>query len=122
MTITGIPTQNLLNITSAVRPKGTPSLQDAVPKSISASNEHTVELLSELRTILSSIPTESPPGSEDIYGLDTSIAFGSEDLVWMNGGPQGCGHGESSVKATEEDKVKFKRAIAIVKELQTKDA
>lgn len=40
----------------------------------------------------------------------------------MNGGPQGCGHGESSVKATEEDKVKFKRAIAIVKELQTKDA
>ena len=122
MTITGIPTQNLLNITSAVRPKGTPSLQDAVPKSISASNEHTVELLSELRTILSSIPTESPPGSEDIYGLDTSIAFGSEDLVWMNGGPQGCGHGESSVKETEEDKEKFKRAIAIVKELQTKDA
>ncbi|KAM5539792.1 hypothetical protein V8D89_006605 [Ganoderma adspersum] len=122
ITITGIPTQNLLNITSAVRPKGTPSLQDALPKSISASNEHTVELVSELRTILGSIPTESPPGSEDIYGLDTSIAFGTEGFEWINGGPQGCGHGESSVQATAEDKAKFKRAVAIVKELQAKDA
>ncbi|KAI0349624.1 hypothetical protein OH77DRAFT_1221631 [Trametes cingulata] len=122
ITVTGIPTQNLLNITSAVRPKGTPSLQDAVPKSISAADAHTAALVNELKDILKSIPTESPPGSEDIYGMDTSIAFGSEDLVWQNGGPQGCGHGESSVKATEEDKAKFRRAVEIVKELQAKDA
>ncbi|KAI0672584.1 hypothetical protein C8Q78DRAFT_971070 [Trametes maxima] len=122
ITITGIPTQNLLNISSAVRPKGTPSLQDAVPKSISAADAHTAELVNELKDILKSIPTESPPGSEDIYGLDTSIAFGSEDLVWQNGSPQGCGRGESSVKPTEDDKTKFKRAVEIVKELQAKDA
>ncbi|KAI8974034.1 hypothetical protein BD414DRAFT_189248 [Trametes punicea] len=122
VTITGIPSQNLLNITSAVRPKGTPSLQDAVPKSISAANAHTAALVNELKDILKSIPTESPPGSEDIYGMDTSIAFGCDDFMWMNGGPQGCGHGESTVKATEEDKAKFKRAVHIVEELQAKDA
>ncbi|KAI0656694.1 hypothetical protein C8Q70DRAFT_920902 [Cubamyces menziesii] len=122
VTITGIPTQNLLNITSAVRPKGTPSLQDAVPKSISAADAHTAALVNELKGILKSIPTESPPGSEDIYGMDTSIAFGCDDFMWQNGGPQGCGTGESSVKATDEDKAKFKRAVEIVKELQAKDA
>ncbi|KAI0752974.1 hypothetical protein C8Q80DRAFT_1267428 [Daedaleopsis nitida] len=122
VTITGIPTQNLLNITSAVRPKGTPSLQDAVPKSISAKDEHTAALVTELRSILQSLPTESPPGSQDIYGLDTSIAFGCDDFMWQNGGPQGCGGGESEVQATEEQKAKFKRAVEIVKEIQEKDA
>ncbi|EIW53769.1 uncharacterized protein TRAVEDRAFT_134014 [Trametes versicolor FP-101664 SS1] len=122
ITITGIPTQNLLNITSAVRPKGTPSLQDGAPKSLSAADAHTAALVAELKHILSTIPTESPPGSADIYGLDTSIAFGSDDLVWQNGGPQGCGGGQSSVVPTEEEKAKFVRAVAIVKELQGKAA
>ncbi|TFY54976.1 hypothetical protein EVJ58_g8542 [Rhodofomes roseus] len=72
--------------------------------------------------ILKSIPTEQPPGSEDIYGLDTSIAFGSDDLMWMNGGPAGCGTGRSTVQATEEDKAKFKRAVKIVQELLEKAA
>ncbi|TBU40678.1 hypothetical protein BD309DRAFT_329627 [Dichomitus squalens] len=122
ITVTAIPTQNLLNITSAVRPKGTPSLQAAVPKSISAANDHTVALVTELREILQSIPTEYPPGVEDIYGLNTSIAFGTDGFEWANGGPQGCGHGESQVKPTEEQKAKFKRAVEIVKELQAKEA
>ncbi|KAI0759398.1 hypothetical protein BD413DRAFT_487927 [Trametes elegans] len=120
ITVTSVPTQNLLNITSAVRPKGTPSLQDALPRSLPASDADTVALVSELRDILRAIPTESPPGSEDIYGLDTSIAFGSDDFFWQNGGPQGCGQGESEVKPTEEDKAKFKRAVEIVEELQAK--
>lgn len=122
VTITGIPTQNLLNITAAVRPKGTPTLQDAVPKSISAQNDHTAALVTELRSILQDLPTEFPPGSEDIYGLDTSIAFGCDDFMWQNGGPQGCGGGTSSVHPTEEQKTKFKRAVEIVKEIQAKDA
>lgn len=122
MTITGLPSQNLLNITSAVRPDGTPSLQDLAPKSISAQDAHTAALVLELRAILQEIPTESPPGSQDIYGLDTSLAFGSDDFMWQNGGPQGCGGGESSVQATDEQKAKFKRAVEIVKELQAKDA
>ena len=122
MTITGLPTQNLLQITSAVRPDGTPSLQDALPKSISAQDAHTAALVTELRDILRSLPTESPPGSEDIYGMDTSIAFGCDDFMWQNGGPQGCGGGQSAVHPTDEQKIQFKRAVEIVKELQAKDA
>ena len=71
-------------------------------------------LVDELHSILKSIPTESPPGSEDIYGMNTSIAWGSEDLMWMNGGPSGCVAGTSEVQATHEDKVKFMRAVEII--------
>lgn len=73
--------------------------------------------MDELHSILKGIPTEQPPGSEDIYGLDTSIAWQSDDMEWYNGGPQGCGGGESFVKATDEDKKQFKRAVEIVNEL-----
>jgi hypothetical protein len=69
---------------------------------------------------LKELPTEYPPGSEDIYRLDTSIAWGSDDLVWVNGGPQGCGGGVSTIQATDEQKAKFKRAVDIVKELADK--
>ena len=115
-TITAAPAADL-HITSAIRPDGTPSLQDALPKTLSASEPGTVALVDELHTILKGLPVESPPGSEDIYGLDTSIAFGSEDLMWINGGPAGCGGGTSSVQATAEDKAKFKRAVEIVEKL-----
>jgi hypothetical protein len=102
-------------VTSAVRPDGTPHLVDAAPKKILA-DPHTL-LIDELYSILKEIPTESPSGSQDIYGLDTSIAWGSEDLVWCNGGPAGCGGGISETQASEEDKKKFQRAVEIVNEL-----
>ncbi|KAJ7510704.1 hypothetical protein B0H11DRAFT_1701063 [Mycena galericulata] len=108
-----------LQITAAVRPSGTPELQDAAPKSLNPDNT-TAALVDELHGILKSIPMEEPRGSEDIYGMDTSIAWGSEDLEWYNGGPQGCGGGNSIVKATAEDKAKFKRAVEIVDELVKK--
>ena len=73
--------------------------------------------MTELESILKDLPTESPPGSQDIYGVDTSIAFQSGDFMWFNGGPAGCGGGESSVQATNEEKEKFKRAVAIVEQL-----
>lgn len=104
-----------LNVESFVRPDGTPELQSAAPKTLT-SDEHS-HLVEELHGILKTIPTESPPGSEDIYGLDTSIFWGSDDLQWCNGGPQGCGGGSSMVHASEQDKAKFKRAIEIVNEL-----
>ncbi|PCH37594.1 hypothetical protein WOLCODRAFT_140954 [Wolfiporia cocos MD-104 SS10] len=115
-TITATPTQPALSISSAVRADGTPSLQDGIVTSL-AVDEQTRTLLDELHGILTTIPTEYPPGSEDIYGLDTSIAYGSEDLMWMNGGPQGCGGGVSETQATPEDKAKFKRAVEIVTQL-----
>lgn len=110
-----------LLIRSAVRPDGTPGLQDALPKCISSEDEYTVRLVDELHGILKVIPTEVPQGSEDIYGLNTSIAWFSEDLQWINGGPQGCSGGISAVQPTEDDKAKFKRAVEIVNELVQKD-
>lgn len=77
-------------------------------------------LVDELHGILKSIPTEMPPGSEDIYGLDTSIAWQSEDLTWYNGGPSGCVGGESMIQPTDEDKAKFKRAVEIINQLVEK--
>lgn len=60
---------------------------------------------------------QNEPGSDDYYGLDTSIAFGSDDLKWMNVGPEGCGSSGSDVKASDEEKAKFKRAVDIVNHL-----
>ncbi|GFF38429.1 hypothetical protein IFM58399_05232 [Aspergillus lentulus] len=78
-------------------------------------NESDVNVLvEELYSILKKLPTEEPPGSEDIYGLDTSIMWESDDLRWWNGGPSGCEGGESSVRPTAEQKTMFKRAVDIV--------
>ena len=103
-----------------MRDHGTPSLKDAVPKSLPISDDEASELVDELHSILKKIPTEFPPGSEDIYGMDTSIAWGSEDLQWSNGGPQGCGGGQSQRQPNEEEKAKFKRAVEIVNKLVDK--
>jgi hypothetical protein len=110
-----------LHISSATRSDGIGQLQDALPKRISSKDEHTASLANELYDILKTIRTEDPPGSEDIYGLDTSIAFFSDDLQWMNGGPQGCEGGFSQIQPTQEEKIKFKRAVDIVHELVQKD-
>jgi hypothetical protein len=111
----------VLKVTSALRPDGTPDLLGALPKTLPVPAESDEEKsIHELRDLLKGLPTEQPPGSEDIYGMNTSIAWMSEDLQWYNGGPQGCNGSESSVKASEEDKAKFKRAVAVVNELVTK--
>ena len=112
-TLTRPLNKDTLNITSAVRETGTPGLESGLPKSI----PHPEALADELHTILKELPTEQPPGSQDIYGMDISIAWGSDDLMWCNGGPQGCGGGESAVQATAEQKTKFKRAVEIVEQL-----
>ncbi|KIM38833.1 hypothetical protein M413DRAFT_447534 [Hebeloma cylindrosporum] len=111
-----------LTVASSVRPEGTPSLQDIAPKFVKLKNEDTEALVDELHGILKELPTEYPPGSEDIYGLDTSIAWGSDDLQWMNGAPGGCGGGTSVIQPTEEQKAKFRRAVDIVTTLVEKDA
>ncbi|TDL22797.1 hypothetical protein BD410DRAFT_707944, partial [Rickenella mellea] len=114
-TLTKSKPQTHMLISSAVRPDGTPELTNAAPKTLEIHSQ--AELVDELHGILKTLPTESPPGSEDIYGMDTSIAWGSDDLEWMNGGPSGCGGGHSMVQATDEEKKKFKRAVDIVNEL-----
>lgn len=85
------------------------------PREISASEQSS--RIEELEAILKSLPIENPVGVQDIYGLDTSIAFGNGDLQWMNGGPNGCGTGESDVQPTDEQKAAFQKAIALIKEI-----
>ncbi|KAF8604832.1 hypothetical protein BDV93DRAFT_522156 [Ceratobasidium sp. AG-I] len=107
-----------LVIQSMVRPEGTPQLNSLGDKHLSIDDHE--DLVQELHSILKELPTEQPPGSEDIYGLDTSIMWGSDDLEWANGGPSGCGGGQSEVQPTADQKAKFKRAVAIVSELTDK--
>ncbi|KAF7364366.1 hypothetical protein MSAN_01097100 [Mycena sanguinolenta] len=106
---------NTIAVALATRADGTPALSSALPKSLPAASSEA--LVEELHSILNILPLEVPPGSQDIYGMDISIMWGSEELEWCNGGPQGCGGGESMVQATPEEKEKFKRAVAIVQEL-----
>ena len=120
-TFTKAKDQTHILVSSAVRQDGTPSLTNIAPKTVELTSadapSDSTALVDELHSILKSIPTESPPGSEDIYGMDTSIAWGSEDLMWMNGGPSGCVAGTSEVQASDEDKAKFRRAVEIVNKL-----
>ncbi|KAH7871429.1 uncharacterized protein C8R40DRAFT_1072486 [Lentinula edodes] len=126
-TITRPVDSDTLNITSASRPSGTPDLQSFAPKTlalgtveVTALGSVSVEgLIDELHGILKELPTEEPRGSEDIYGLDTSIFWGSEDLQWMNGGMGGVTGqpGSSTVQPTPEQKAQFKRAVEIVEAL-----
>jgi hypothetical protein len=113
---------NILAVDSQLREDGTPNLQsvNAVPKEVSIADASNLGLVDELEGILKTIPMERPQGSEDIYGMDTSIMWGSQGFEWINGGPSGCTGGQSEVQATEEDKAKFRRAVEIVKELATK--
>ncbi|KAG8940201.1 hypothetical protein FRC04_005488 [Tulasnella sp. 424] len=116
---------NLL-IQSSVREQGKPHPVAAEPKSLSIPEFSTLDAddpknvdtrVAELESILSKLPTEQPPGSEDIYGMNIGIMYASDNLEWVNGGPQGCGGGRSTVHATEKQKQQFKRAVEIVKGL-----
>ncbi|KAG8811310.1 hypothetical protein FRC19_003994 [Serendipita sp. 401] len=91
-----------------------PTAQATLP---SSTHTKVDDLIEELEGILKEIPTESPPGSKDIYGMDIGLMFGSDDLQWMNGGPAGCGSGWSENEPTEDQVEKFKRAVEIVEEL-----
>lgn len=108
--VTFIPGTGTLQIIS--------SPSDLTPTSVEK-DDHADELVKELQSILKSIPTEKPRGSEDIYGLGVSIMWGSDDLEWQNIGPAGCG-GISDVQATDEEKAKFKRALEIADTLVAK--
>jgi len=107
-------------VNSAVRPDGQASLGEAQTKKLNVDSHS--GLIDELESILSSIPTESPPGSEDIYRMDIGIQYGSDHVQWSNRGPAGCGTGHSETQPTEEQKAKFKRAVEIINELITQNA
>lgn len=120
-TVTASPKVPHIYVTSGTRNDGTPSLQDASPKTLASDDAETTALVGELHGILKTLPTEDP-GCEDLYGMDTSIFWGSEDLQWKNGASGGCGSTKSKKEATDEEKKKFGRAVEIVHKLVSKAA
>jgi hypothetical protein len=104
-----------VTISSWVREYGQPISENSTEKTISLTQIN--ELVNELETILREIPVEDPPGSEDIYGLDIGLVWGSDDLEWSNNAPEGCGGGVSEVQPTDVQRRKFKRAVEIIEEI-----
>ncbi|KAF7364364.1 hypothetical protein MSAN_01096800 [Mycena sanguinolenta] len=118
-----LPSPAIIAVTLATREDGTPDLSSALPKSLptaSSSSSFSSDVaspISELHAVLKTLPLEDSSDSEDTYGMDVGIIWGSDDLEWCNSGPAGCTGGKSMVQATPEEKEKLKRAVEIVSEL-----
>ncbi|SAM06450.1 hypothetical protein [Absidia glauca] len=87
------------------------SKSDYTTQTGSLQSDQVQSLAASLKEALAQLPTEQPPGSEDIYGLDTGISFMSDDFQWQNGGPEGCGSGKSEVQASPEQKRAFQAVV-----------
>jgi len=105
-----------LFVQTRVRPDGTPHLQAPQSKELDIEHATTAQLVDELEGILQDLPP-FPPNSADVYGLDTAILWQSDNLQWMNSGPEGCGGGFGGEEVTKEQKAQFKRAVDIINEL-----
>jgi hypothetical protein len=66
------------------------------------------------------LPVEVPPGSEDLYGMDTSLWLSDGLRRWHNAAPSGCVHGRSEARSTEAQRAAFaavvERILAFVDE------
>lgn len=72
----------------------------------------TASILREMETIgLWSLPVESPPGSADVYGMDTSLIVATPNRAWGNLGPGACMHGISDTRPTDDQVELFRRCV-----------
>ncbi|KAI8149526.1 hypothetical protein BJV82DRAFT_662822 [Fennellomyces sp. T-0311] len=90
------------------------SKTDYVTQTGAVSTEQIFILLQTVKAQLQELPTEDPVGSEDIYGLDTSILFYADGFQWGNGGREGCVGGESTRQATDEQKQTFAALVELI--------
>ncbi|KAG5634758.1 hypothetical protein H0H81_000889, partial [Sphagnurus paluster] len=65
---------------AAIRPDATPNLRPQEPKASFLPDTLAEKLIAELHEIMTERPTEQSPGSEDIYKLNTGIAWESGDF------------------------------------------
>lgn len=68
-------------------------------------------LMIECQNVLRSLPKEEPTGCQDIYKMDVSVIYNSDDFNWQNTPNQGCNIQESLVKPTEEQAKLFKALV-----------
>ncbi|KAI6014481.1 hypothetical protein PISMIDRAFT_672195 [Pisolithus microcarpus 441] len=104
-----------LNITSHIRPDGTPVLQPPVTKTLEL-NDDEIVLLATLKSILSSVPPQYP-GAQDFYGRDISIVATQDPQATSGGVPYGTAAARALQPPTEEQVEKFNRAVEIVRRL-----
>jgi len=57
------------------------------------------------------LPVERPFGSEDLYGMDTSLWLSDGLRRWHNGAPSGCVRGRSEAQPTDAQRQTFAAAI-----------
>ncbi|KAM5347945.1 hypothetical protein ACJ41O_007769 [Fusarium nematophilum] len=114
ITVTKQSDSDSISITVGKPTAAGPELQESQKTLQTADRE---ALIDELYGLLKDLPVPDPPGSEDIYGLDTGITWGSDALEWENTGPEGCDTQTSVVQAGAGEKQKFKRAVEIVYEI-----
>lgn len=85
---------------------------------ISASEVGEVDkLVAEVEGLLRDLPTEGPAAQADLYGQDIGLMFMTDNVEWVNAAPEGCGGGVSDMAVTDEQKEKFKKAVALVEQL-----
>ncbi|CEP18138.1 hypothetical protein [Parasitella parasitica] len=90
------------------------SKNDYHTKSGATSSEDLSKDLEWLKEKLENLPTEKPTGSQDIYGLKTSLLFVS---VCPEGCSEGSSEGGSEVQPSPDQKKSFKEVVDKIKNL-----
>ncbi|KAH7409181.1 hypothetical protein BKA64DRAFT_389473 [Cadophora sp. MPI-SDFR-AT-0126] len=114
-TITRSPSSPTMSITSQQRLPGSHDLQPLPTKTIPVQNY--VEQIDQIYNVLKELPVDDPPGSEDIYGLDTGVTWSGNGLQWSNGGPEGCGSDFSNVQVGREETERFQEVVKLILEI-----
>lgn len=104
-----------MDVFSQQKPAGSHDLQQLPTKTLSV-QAHS-EQIDQIYNILKGLPVEEPPGSEDIYGLDTGVTWKGAGLEWSNGGPEGCGSDFSNVQVGKEEKDSFQKVVKLILEI-----
>ncbi|KAK0109840.1 hypothetical protein ONS95_002511 [Cadophora gregata] len=104
-----------MDINSQQRAEGSHDLRPQPTKTLPVQTHS--ENLDYIYNTLKELPVEDPPGSEDIYGLDTGVNWNGEGLKWSNGGPEGCGSDFSNVQAGKGEKEKFGEVVKLILEI-----
>jgi len=104
-----------MNVASQQKPPGSHDLQPLPTKTLSVHAHN--EQIDQIYNILKGLPVEEPPGSEDIYGLDTGVTWMGDRLEWSNGGPEGCGSDFSDVQVGKEEKDRFQKVVKLILEI-----
>lgn len=99
---------DVIKITTQTRPHGTPSLLPPDTKELKVA-DHT-DTIAKLQLLLRELPPQFP-GARDLYGRNTSIVQRANPGDFL---PSGSIAGSGIQEPTEEQRVQFDEAVAII--------